>query len=344
MDNDGALRTDAGRRYEPTRRCERVIDMLAGLALGVLLHKSLNSAAKLGIPQPVGLASPLSGSPAASTTPQRPPRGHAGTQVDGPDEGFYDPRRGASGYAPVVATFGALAVPALVVLFTTNAPIPADKLALSSGLLIIGIFGSLFGAFGLAAVGAERDGTANLGAVIMFIGVPAAISMFSVLGAFEVLAAFFVPTAAKAFLFTEGLGIIFGVYLVSIAIGDASTLHPRTKSPTEFDEWRAKQWLRNRKMSYKAAGTLSTTGLLVPAAVILLRIGGLTIHLTGVLVNVSIYVGVALCFLGAVASGQRTKHPVEGNEQVSLRRWEAWISVFAVSLFGAYLLLVLPIR
>lgn len=37
-------------------------------------------------------------------------------------EGRYDVRRGAAGYSPVIGTFGALAVPAIIVLFTVPRP------------------------------------------------------------------------------------------------------------------------------------------------------------------------------------------------------------------------------
>ncbi len=43
---------------------------------------------------------------------------HHGSTKAGPDEGLYDTRVGAAGYSPIVASFGALAVTAIVVVFT----------------------------------------------------------------------------------------------------------------------------------------------------------------------------------------------------------------------------------
>ena len=55
----------------------------------------------------------------------------------GPDEGKYDLRKGAAAYAPIVGAFGALAVTAIVVVFTVaSTPSVAPRLiALSTGLL-----------------------------------------------------------------------------------------------------------------------------------------------------------------------------------------------------------------
>src|SRR4051812_28131439 len=106
-----------------------------------------------------------------------------GKGPSGPDEGWYDLRKGASAYAPIVGSFGSLAVTAIVVVFTVSAGrIPQTQVALSTGLLVIGFFGSLLGAFGLAAIGAENDPTANLGAAIMFIAVPVVVSTTATLG------------------------------------------------------------------------------------------------------------------------------------------------------------------
>lgn len=123
------------------------------------------------------------------TTP--PPR------PDGPDEGYYDSRAGASAYAPLVGTFGALAVTAIVVLFSTSKALSPTQLALATGLLAVGVFGSLAGSFGLAAIGAEQDPTANLPPAIMYVAVPVTTSVVSILGAFEVLAKVYIPSRRR---------------------------------------------------------------------------------------------------------------------------------------------------
>ena len=103
-------------------------------------------------------------------------------------EGYYDLRQGAAGFAPIVGALGALAVPAIVVLFTAKSS-PKDSVfvALSAGLLIVGMISSLTAAFAMAGIAAERALTANLPPAIIFAGVPVVVSMVSILGAFEVL-------------------------------------------------------------------------------------------------------------------------------------------------------------
>ena len=110
-------------------------------------------------------------------------------------EGWYDIRRGAAGYAPIVGAFGALSVPAIVFLFTILSSEPprmftkqVPVIALAGGLLIVVVIGSLAGAIGLAAIGAERDATANLVPATMFLAVAVSISLIAVLAAFEALA------------------------------------------------------------------------------------------------------------------------------------------------------------
>src|SRR6202040_642395 len=100
-----------------------------------------------------------------------------------PPEGRYDIRQGAAGYAQIIGTFGALAVPALFVLFAVpqaSSSQRAPLVALAAGLLIVAILASTGGAIGLAAIGAEQELTGNLVPAVMFLGVAASVSLVTV--------------------------------------------------------------------------------------------------------------------------------------------------------------------
>lgn len=269
-------------------------------------------------------------------------RGHAGSQPDGPDEGFYDARLGAAAYAPIVAAFGALAVTAIVVVFTVgNAASPA-RIALATGLLVVGVFGSLIGSFGLAAIGAEKDPTANLVPAIMFIAVPVALSIIAILGAFEVLARIYVHKAATLFVFVTGAGGLFAVLLTAFTIGDASSLHPTNLTQSEFDRWRATQWLHDRSAAYRATNIVAVFGVLPPIVGTTLRMSGIRLKLNQWDVNWIVGTAIGLSLIGAVLSLSRTRHPVTGNNQSGLRKWEAWATTLAISVYTLMLILVLP--
>lgn len=70
-------------------------------------------------------------------------------------EDYYEIKQGVAGYAPIIGTIGALAVPAIIVLFTARVP-PGHRVlvTLAASLLIVGMLGSLTSAFVMAAIGA----------------------------------------------------------------------------------------------------------------------------------------------------------------------------------------------
>ncbi|MGI5359757.1 hypothetical protein ACQI4E_31285 [Streptomyces sp. CA-252508] len=120
--------------------------------------------------------------------------------------GHYDVRRGAAAYAPIVGSFGALSVPATIVLFTTAGSGDTTLVSLAAGLLVVAMIGSLTGSIALAAIGAEVDETANLPAAVMFVAVPVVVSLVSVLSAFATLAAIHLPTQKTLFAVIAGVG------------------------------------------------------------------------------------------------------------------------------------------
>ena len=120
-----------------------------------------------------------------------------------PEDGIgrYNIRMGASTYAPIIGLFGSLTVPAIVLAFdiAPKGPDQKEKIALTTGLLVIGLLGSLLSALGLSALGAEERPTANLSPAIMLHAVSAAIAIASVFGALEVLAAYYHSSAKTLF-------------------------------------------------------------------------------------------------------------------------------------------------
>jgi hypothetical protein len=269
-----------------------------------------------------------------------------GRPLGGSDEGRYDPRKGAQGYAPIVASFGALAVTAIVVVFT----IPSNKtttenLTLTTGLLAIAVFASFLGAFGLAAVGAEDDPTANLPATVMFMAIPVALAFIGILGAFEVLAATYVPESATLFTVITAAGGASSVLFSGFVVGDSWSMHPTRMDSVAFGVWRSRQWIRSQQDAKHATNLIVGVGMIPVVIVMILRISGAHLDsffgLAGI--NALIYVGIAATIAGTGAALSRARHPDTGNDQVGLRQWEAWTCTMGLSVYTFWLVLVLPV-
>lgn len=257
-------------------------------------------------------------------------------------EGQYDLRAGAAGYAPIVGTIGALAVPAIVVVFTiptTTAQQDSRVLGFATGLLIVGMIGSLFGAFGLAAIGAERDPTANLVPAIMYISVPVAVSVVAIVGAFEVLATIYTPQSATLIAFMVGAIGLLGVLFCSFAIGDMMGSGPSDRSA--FQRWVCTQWIKDRRMAYAWAERVALISAVPAAAGIGLRFADVTVYASTLSINVIVGVGVGLTFVGTAQSMLRTSHVLDGPQR-GLRPWEAFSTCLIISCYSLVLLLYLP--
>ncbi|MFS0831542.1 hypothetical protein ABC337_12865 [Arthrobacter sp. 1P04PC] len=265
--------------------------------------------------------------------------------IGGPDEGRYDPRKGAQGYAPIVASFGALAVTALVVVFTSP-PAPQDQdhaiQTLTAGLLAIAVFGSFAGSFALAAIAAEDDPTANIPASVMFIAVPVSLAFLGILGSFEALAATFLAPSAKLFALITVAGGAATVFFSAAVVADSWSMHP-TRNVDSLINWRKQQWIQNQKEASKAANTLIKVGIAPMMLVFVLRLFDVhwAMNLDGV--NVTVGVGIALTLAGTGTALVRVRHPDEGNHQIGLKPWEAWASTAAISLYAFWLALILPL-
>jgi len=258
-------------------------------------------------------------------------------------EGQYDVRKGAQGYAGIVATFGSLAVTAIVVVFSlTKEATTPQLLGLTAGLLSIGVFGSFLGAFGLAAVGAENDPTANLAAAIMFISIPVSLSILGIFGAFEVLATIYANSSSAIFAVITGASGVAGVAFTAYAIGDSFGLHSRRLEPPQLAAWRNDQWLKTQEQAYRKATFVASVGSIPPILGLILRWTGSEVTLDQTGVNWIIGAGIALSMLASVCSLQRSVHSMAPSQQRALRRWEAWSSVSVISIYSFVLLWILP--
>lgn len=263
----------------------------------------------------------------------------------GPDEGRYDPRRGAAGYAPIVASFGALAVTAIVVVFTIPPGLTTpDNVTLTTGLLAMVVFASFLGSFGLAAVGAEDDPTANLPATVMFMAIPVAVAFVGVLGAFEALAATFVPESTTLFALITCAGGATAVMFSAYVVGDSWSMHPTTmRDPAIFQAWRKQQWIQNQKHANDQSNLIVLGGMVPLIISVILRFAKahLDVGLAGI--NIVVGAGIVSSMLATGYALNRARHPDQGNDQIGIKQWEAWTSTLTISFYTSGLVLILPI-
>jgi hypothetical protein len=257
-------------------------------------------------------------------------------------EGRYDIRQGASGYALIIGTFGALAVPAIFVLFTVpeaSSPHRAPLVALAGGLLIVAILASTGGAIGLAAIGAEQDLTGNLVPAAMFLAVAASVSLVTVLAAFEVLSAIYLPESTTLFAVITGVAGLMGTFFTSLSIADS--WHTGPKDPARRRAWQATQWIKSQQKADQQ--TLTTAGIAaIPAAAgIGLRIDGFHIFPSPAIVAWIVGSSLVLAMGAIVAAGLRTRHSVDGRQK-GLRAWEAYGTTLTISAYALVLMILLP--
>ena len=271
------------------------------------------------------------------------PNLHVGRPL-GPDEGQYDVRKGAAAYAPIVGSFGSLVVTAIVVVFTL---LPSDTdgtlVTLCSGLLAVGFVGSVLGAFGLAAVGAENDPTANLGPAMLFIAAPVVVSLVAILGGLQVLAAVYVPHSADRFLAIAGICGVFGVVFACFSIADSHHLHPTTMSEAQFENWADRQWLKDRAHAIRVTYAVILVCLIPAMAGFLLRfVFGLSVPLSHAVAQWFVLGSIVIVLAGVGFSLAFTNHPKSGNDQRGLRPWHAWTPNIVLGVYTLAVLLVLP--
>lgn len=262
--------------------------------------------------------------------------------VAGPDQGYHDIRHGATAYSAVVGTLGALAVPAIIVVFTTAIPQVANARTLATfatALLVAGMFGSLLGAIALAYLGAERDPIAGLAPAIAYAAVPVVVSFCCILGAFEVLAALYQPSAKTLFSVIVAAGGLFGVVYTSFAVVHSLNLGPRGD---ERRAWLEAQQIREHASAVKAARLLGSATAIPVLSAVILRLAGVHLRPTSSIVAVDVILALALIAMGPLLAVLRTAPSQTPAEQQGLRLHELYAANFAMSGFAVLLLLTLP--
>lgn len=257
-------------------------------------------------------------------------------------EGRYDIRRGAAGYAPIIGTFGALAVPAIVVLFSAVHELPASLLTMAAGLLIVAMIGSITGAIGLAAIGAERDLTANLVPAAMYLAVAVSLSLVAMLGAFEVLAVnYFKDSSASTTLFAVITGIAGLMAVMFTALSVADSLHTGPSDPVEKAAWQSTQWIQTQKQAERRTLTAVGMGFIPALTGIGLRLA--QVYVTPNSAEVTWLVGSALGITTLVVGigASRTRHTWP---QKGLRWQEAYATTLVIGLYTLALVIFLPAK
>jgi hypothetical protein len=211
---------------------------------------------------------------------------------------------------------------------------------MATGLLVVATIASLTGSIGLAAIGAERDETANLPPAVMCIAVAVVVSIVSVLAAFEVLAAIYLPSARTLFSIITGVGGLAGAYFTSFTVGDCYRTGPR--DPSVRPVWLARQWIQDQRSGYKHAQRLAILGAIPILMAMAVRVFVGHFEPTSASVNTLVGVGLLLSMAGIFLGVQRTAHAFTDEDQRGVRSYEAYGTSLAVALYSAALIVFLP--
>ncbi len=279
----------------------------------------------------------------------------------------YDVRRGAAAFAPIIGGFGALCVPTIILIYTVPGAQmgpSAPSMGLAAGLLVVAMLGSLTGSIGLASLSGHNEATVNLPAAAAFLAVPVVVSIVAILGAFDLLAADFLPHATLLLALlavTTGSSGAFGVIL------NASVLPVPTSGEVVCDVKRGgrKRWwgaaLAGKVKGWwgiavtsirspKARGEVARRSWRVALAGII-PIAGATIArqfgLQGdpnpatVAYVVLLVGGYALTITGGFWGILKTMPP-RGGRYKKMRTYEAYVPSLAMSAYVVALLIFLP--
>lgn len=257
-------------------------------------------------------------------------------------QGRYDIRQGTAAFAPIVGTFGAISVTAIVVLFTVP-PRPsinhAPYIAMAAGLLILSMFNSFTGSFALASIGAEEDLTANLVPAAMYMLIPVMISLVGMLGAFEVLAAIYLPESRTLLALITATAGAVGSLINAFGVSDS--LHSGPADTVERSQWIRTQWIQTRADANKWTNRVMVASIVPPVFGAFLRLASVKAIPTAASSNWLVGVGFIVSMIGLVAGYLRSRHSVEGFQK-GLRKREGFIAPLAIGLYTLGLLIFLP--
>lgn len=257
-------------------------------------------------------------------------------------EGRFDVRQAAAAFAPIVGAFSALAVTAIIVLFTVP-PRPtsysAPFVALAAGLLAVAMIGSFIGSFSLAAIGAEGDSTANLVPAMMFSHASVMLSLVAVLAAFEVLATIYLPESKTLFALITAVTGLFGSTRCSLGISDAWYAGP--SDANEKSHWLTTQWIQSHQQSYKCTNWVMLVAAVPVVLGVVLRLFGIEKMPTTSSANLLVGIGFILTISLNIMGMFRSRYSVD-RIQRGLRRNEAFAIPLSISLYVLGLMIFLP--
>jgi hypothetical protein len=257
-------------------------------------------------------------------------------------EGRFDVRHAAAAFAPIVGAFSALAVTAIVVLFTVP-PQPssyrAPFVALAAGLLVIAMIGSFAGSFGLAAIGAEGDSTANLVPAMMFMHASVMISLVLVLAAFEVLSAIYLPESKTLLALITATGGLYGCLRCSFGVSDA--LYAGPSDENEKTIWIRDQWIQSYPLAHKWTNWVMRVSALPIVLGVILRLFGVEGVPSTVSVNWLVGIGFALTMTLNIMGLFRSRYPIDGIQR-GLQRIEGFAIPLSIGLYVLVLMIFLP--
>lgn len=245
----------------------------------------------------------------------------------------YDVRKGAAAYAPIIGVISGFVVPTVVLIFeiasSHDSTAHSAALGRTTSLLVLGLIACLLGAFAFAAIGAERQLTANLSAATLYAGAATVIGSVAIIAAFEALAQAFLPATKDLFVWITTGTAIGGTVLVSMVLGDAWVSAPPG------------HWLSERSQGYRwgsITSGLASAALLAGAALYLL---GARIVIGNTEMHWFVGVGIALALLGGLGSAFRTMHGPDGSER-AITKSETFAVLGILVSYLVLLLLVMP--
>ncbi len=255
------------------------------------------------------------------------------------NDGSYDIRKGASGYAQIMGAMGSLVVPAVILVFTVaheQAKSHPVQLVLVTGLLVLGLIGCLAGAFAFAALAGENELTTNLPAAGMHMGVGVILGIISILGAFEVLAYIYLPSSRVLFGAIAAGGGLTGIIYNSLSVVDDWEIRLN-----KTDRLGRSQWFKSRSHAHAWAMRLATVGsapVIVGFALFCTHSG---IKPSSTTASVFVGTGIVLTMSSIIWGTLRTLHASDGQDK-GIQRNEAILTQLVTGAYIFALLIFLP--
>lgn len=196
-------------------------------------------------------------------------------------------------------------------------------------MLVLGLIACLLGAFALAAIGAERELTADLPAASLYAGAATSIEVVAIMAAFEALATIYLPDTKSLFALMAAGAAIASAVLVSLVLGDAWISAPED------------HWLGSQRAGVYWGSVTSA----VSAATL---IGGTVLYFAGIKVAINdqathwfVGVGMGLALASGLGSMFRTMHSVDGKHR-AIAKGEAFAVLGGLVTYLSVLVLCMP--